>query len=225
MNAWNLDRFEAFLFDMDGVITDSMPTHCEAWRRVFESCGIVVTREEILMREGEKGLITLKTLLERNGSRPSPKDLNSLLDTKETIFRSLPRPEIFSGAEELVMALRGKGKKLALVTGTSLIEARDNVPPDLFRCFDGVVTGDQVHNGKPDPEPYVRALEKLGASRADSLVIENAPYGIQSAKGAGLRCIAVTTSLPAGELKGADKIVNDMNELCTLLFSGGAASE
>ena len=173
------------------------------------------------MREGEKGRVTLETLLKQYGRYPTPEETDSLLNTKETIFRSLPRPTLFRGVEELVNELRRRGKRLALVTGTSLMEAKDNVPPGLFDCFQAVVSGDQVNRGKPDPEPYLLALEKLQGSRENALVIENAPYGIQSAKGAGLRCIAITTSLPAKELQGADKVVNNMDELRTLLLSGG----
>lgn len=218
MGAWHLDHFEAFLFDMDGVLTDSMPNHYEAWRQTFASFGVSVSWEEVLRREGEQGMVTLETVLTGHGHPVEPEELPSILEKKEAIFRSLPRPSLFEGAEELVVALHQKGKRLALVTGTSLAEARDNVPPSLFRCFHAVVSGDQVRQGKPAPEPYLLALEKLNVSRHVSLVIENAPYGIRSAKRAGLRCIALTTSLPASELAEADGIVTDMVELRNLLF-------
>lgn len=215
---WHLNRFQAFLFDMDGVITNSMPYHYEAWRRIFEGFGISVSREEILKREGEQGLVTLETVLSRQGLQLSLEEKRKALEDKEAAFRSLARPTLFPGAEAIVRALRERGKRLALVTGTSRQEAETNLPPSLIGCFDVLVSGDMVSRGKPHPEPYRTALRRLGASAEDGLVIENAPYGIRSAKGAGLRCIAVTTSLPAEYLQEADKTVHDLEELRSLLF-------
>jgi beta-phosphoglucomutase len=215
---WHLDRFQAFLFDMDGVITDSMPYHYEAWRRIFEGFGISVSREEILQREGEQGLVTLETILSREGRKLPLEEKKKALEDKEAVFRSLARPTLFPGAEAIVKALRARRKRLALVTGTSRQEAETNLPPSLISCFDVLISGDMVTQGKPHPEPYRTALQRLDASAEDSLVIENAPYGIQSAKRAGLRCIAVTTSLPAEYLWEADQTVQDLEELRSLLF-------
>ena len=215
---WHVDRFQAFLFDMDGVITDSMPTHYEAWRRIFEGLGIFVSREEILKREGEQGLVTLETILSREGRKLAPEEKKKALEEKEAVFRSLARPTLFPGAEAIVKALWEQGKSLALVTGTSRPEAEANLPPSLIRCFDVLISGDMVTRGKPHPEPYRTALQRLDTSAEDSLVIENAPYGIRSAKGAGLKCIAIATSLPAEYLFEADKTVKDLAELKSLLF-------
>ncbi len=218
MNEWSVDRFKAFLFDMDGVITDSMPNHCQAWKRIFEKFQISVSSNEILRREGERGIVTLKTILSENGVSLSTEELSDLLSEKETIFRSLPAPELFPGVEELLLELFQSRKQLALVTGTSLAEAKSYMPPDLFRCFHTVVSGDLVCFGKPDPEPYLRAVNTLLLLPKDCLVIENAPYGVQSAREAGLSCVALATSLPAEHLQGADRIVADMHGLRTLLF-------
>ncbi len=225
VNRWHLDRFEALLFDMDGVITDSMPYHYEAWRRVFETFGIHVSREEILKREGEQGRVTLEVLLSDRGVSASEEDIRKALDEKETIFRSLAKPSLFPGVGPLLRAIRDRGKQLALVTGTSGGEARANLPMDLLACFDVLVSGDTVKKGKPHPEPYRTALDLLGRPPHEALVIENAPYGIRSAKEAGLLCIALTTSLPAGHLAGADRVVRDLNELRDLLFGSSEPAE
>ena len=83
MTDWGFDRCRASLFDMDGVLTDSMPNHVEAWRQVFGSFGISVSREDILRREGEKGILPLKSLLAGNGIKPPPEDLARALGTRE----------------------------------------------------------------------------------------------------------------------------------------------
>ncbi len=218
MNPLNFQNFEAFLFDMDGVITDSMPNHCVAWCRIFEKVGISVSHHEILQREGERGMVTLESFTTRNGLSLPRQQMSDLLMEKEALFKSLPRPALFPGAEELISDLSRSGKKLALVTGTSMAEARNNLSTDLFECFDTVVSGDLVCWGKPDPEPYLRAVNALRILPREALVIENAPFGIQSAREAGLCCVALTTSLPAADLEGADRIVQDLYELRALLL-------
>lgn len=221
-HAWRLDRFEAVLFDMDGVITDSMPFHCVAWQRLFQGFGIRVSREEILRREGESGEVTLRTVLEANGQALSAEQRAEALSRKEAHFRELvSRPALFQGAGGLIRAIHDRGRRLALVTGTSQAEARSNMPDDLLACFDALISGDQVRRGKPDPEPYRTALTLLKTPPDQALVIENAPYGIRSAKAAGVRCIAVTTSLPASYLSEADRTVGDLAELRALLFPEG----
>jgi beta-phosphoglucomutase len=213
-----MEHYKAVLFDMDGVITDSMPYHFEAWRIIFAELAISVTREEILKREGEKGDVTLLSLLAQHGKSLPKEDLISLLKKKEEIFRWIVSPRLFDGAKECVEELYARGTKLALVTGTSGDEAKANIPAPILSCFHALIPGDLVTKGKPDPEPYRLALQKLSVSAEEALVIENAPYGIRSAKGAGIFCIALTTSLPATFLQEADLILRDLKELREVLL-------
>jgi len=137
---------------------------------------------------------------------------------KEELFRSLAfPPRLFAGAKECVEELCSRGKKLGLVTGTSGYEVRTNVPASLLSCFHIVISGDLVTRGKPDPEPYRLALEGLSAAPEEAIVIENAPFGIRSAKGAGIYCIALATSLPPLFLQEADLVLRDLKELREVL--------
>jgi len=97
------------------------------------------------------------------------------------------------GASGLLVDLKKEGYKMALVTGTARREVGHILPTDLLKLFDYTLTGDEVKAGKPDPEPYTRALEALELSSQEAVVIENAPFGITSAKRAGIYCIAVCT--------------------------------
>lgn len=106
-----------------------------------------------------------------------------------------------------------RGFKLALVTGTSRHEAKKLLPKELWDCFDVTVCGSDVQNGKPHPEPYLKALTKLKVLPKEALVFENAPFGIRSAKAAGLSCIALETSLPASYLTGADAVFSSFKEI------------
>jgi beta-phosphoglucomutase len=104
---------------------------------------------------------------------------------------------------------------LALVTGTSRHEAQKLLPKDLWDCFDVTVCGCDVQNGKPHPEPYIKALTKLDVKPEEAVVFENAPFGIRSAKAAGLYCLALETSLPASYLTGADAIFHSFKAIAS----------
>jgi len=207
------DTFDAVIFDMDGVIVDSMPYHFEAWAKVLDDLGINFTRTELYMREGEKGSVTLDYFTKRDGIHLTDLELAENLRKKEEIFKKISKPRIFSGIEEIIDSLKFKGIPLALVTGTSYHEVKKLLTKDIFDSFHVIVSGDMVKMGKPDPEPYITASGKLKVQPERCLVVENAPYGIESAKRAGMICAAVCTSLEKAYLKKADLIVKSFEEL------------
>jgi len=103
--------------------------------------------------------------------------------------------------------------RLALVTGTSRHELYQILPTSLRDLFSVIVTGSDVKHGKPHPEPYLKSLKGLKIKASAAVVIENAPFGIRSAKQAGLKCIALETSLPKKYLSEADAIFPSIKEL------------
>ncbi len=197
-------KTKAILFDMDGVITDTMPYHFRAWRKAFEHAGFAVSQREVFLREGQSGRRTVREIFCERKIPFSSRVADEILKDKERIFKTIVRKRFVRGSRSFLRRLRAQGMKLALVTGTSRHEAREILPESLYRLFCVTITSDEVRVGKPDPEPYLLALEKLGLRPTDAVVIENAPFGITSAKRAGLRCIALTTSLPKAYLKDAD---------------------
>jgi HAD superfamily hydrolase (TIGR01509 family) len=122
------------------------------------------------------------------------------------------------GSKELLLELHRLNYRLALVTGTRLEVVKKVLQMGLDDVFKIVITGEMVSNGKPNPEPYLKAVNELGINKEDCLVVENAPAGITSAKNAGLTCFAVQTSLPGEYLKGADKIFQSIDELSAFLI-------
>lgn len=198
---------------MDGVITNTMPYHFDAWMLVFDSIGIKVNCFDIYKREGQDGLSTLKEIFKEKGMKFNIKNARLLLRKKEELFKASAKIRFVNGSRPFLRGLKKKDFVLALVTGTSRHEMERILPVALRRLFDLTVTGDEVKKGKPHPEPFLRAVSKLKLSSKEVLVIENAPFGITSAKKAGLFCIALETSLPARYLKGADKIVKNFKEL------------
>jgi len=204
----------AVLFDMDGVVIDSMGEHARAWIQAAGRFGVQVTEEEVFKREGEQGVITARDFLAKlEGARPTKKAIREFLDVKEEIFKSSSRIKPFGGIETVIDNLRSYGFKLGLVTGTSKGELDRVLPKGIADRFDVIVAGDSVTRGKPHPEPYLVACANLGVDPKNAVVIENAPYGIRSAKAAGVYCIAITTYLPSAELEGADVIIESHGEI------------
>ncbi len=198
--------FKAVIFDMDGVITDTMPYHFKAWKEIFKSQGIHVTHEDIYKREGQKGIDSVREIFTEQGEDFDEALARKLLKEKEDLFKQIFKRKFIAGSRSFIKAVKRKDLLLALVTGTSRHEAQRLLPKDLWECFNVTVCGCDVQNGKPHPEPYLKALAHLKLSPAEAIVLENAPFGIRSAKAAGIKCIAIETSLPKSYLKQADKV-------------------
>ena len=129
------------------------------------------------------------------------------------LFKRIVKKRFVPGARPFLRLLENKEIELALVTGTARHEVMRILPKGLFSMFSVVVTGDEVKRGKPHPEPYNKAIKELGIKPKEAIVIENAPFGIYSAKRAGLKCLALETSLPKSYLKDADFIFKGFKEL------------
>jgi beta-phosphoglucomutase len=126
------------------------------------------------------------------------------------------------GIAPLLHDLWGRGYQLGLVTGSAGSVVDESLSPTgLAELFAAIVTGDEVSQGKPNPEPYQIAANRLGVSPFDCLAVENAPLGIRSAKAAGMGCVAIETTLPAARLLAADadRVFPDAADLRTWLLS------
>ncbi|MBN1824597.1 MAG: HAD family phosphatase [Endomicrobiales bacterium] len=208
---------QAVLFDMDGVIVDSMPYHFIAWYETLKTYGARVTAYDIYMREGEKWEKSTSDFLKKAGVRPTKRILKDVYFRREKIFKKYFRLNIFKDVTEIIKCLKSKGYMLALVTGTNKSEVKKILPERIFGQFDAIVTGSDVKTGKPHPAPYLKAAKMLKLKARECVVIENAPYGIRAAKKAGMFTFAVTTSLPKYYLREADVIVEKMVEIITYL--------
>jgi beta-phosphoglucomutase len=203
----------AIIFDMDGVIVDSMPYHYLAWYEALRPYGIRVSCFEVYSREGERWDKSLKDFLKAGGLKPTTALMRRIFAARQKIFKKYFKRFIFRGVEGLLHCLKRRGYCLGLVTGTPHPQVKKILPGSMRCLFDCMVCGDQVKNGKPHPQPYLKAARILKLSIDECLVVENAPYGIESAKRAGMFCVAVTTSLPAAYLSGADRIVDRLEEI------------
>jgi len=206
-------QISTLIFDMDGVITDTMPYHLRAWKAVFASQGIRASREDIYKREGQKGIDSVRELFKEKDKSYTDVIGKRLLCDKEELFKKIFKRKFIAGSRLFIKKFHAQGFKLGLVTGTSRHEAQKLLPKGLWDCFDVTVCGCDVQNGKPHPEPYLKAIAKLKVSPQEALVFENAPFGIRSAKAAGLRCLALETSLPSSYLKNADAVFSSFKQI------------
>ena len=224
MTSKNKLNIKAVIFDMDGVITDTMPYHYQAWKIVFEKIDIHVTHLDIYIREGQTGEKALIEIFEKYEKPYNAEIIASILKNKESTFKRIVKKRFIIGARSFIKNLHKNGFQLGLVTGTAYHELLKILPPHLFNKFDVIVTGTDVKRGKPHPEPYLKALKKLNVKPQDAVVIENAPSGIESAKCAGCLCLALETSLKKQYLLQADYVYQSIKALqhgCQFILKAG----
>ncbi|MCB0263209.1 MAG: HAD family phosphatase [Calditrichaeota bacterium] len=202
---------QAILFDFDGVIVRSMEDHFEGWRRTLAEYDIEVQPEEIYVLEGS-GEEELANQFSRKFNLPYY-EIPNIIERNRYHLDQISNEEIYHNLQDLLDWIDEKGMKTALVTGTK----RERVIAILekFKLMDKfmvIITADDVMFSKPAPEPYLLAAELLDVEASECVVIENAPLGVMSAKNAGMRCIALTTTLSKMHLKQADVIADDLDE-------------
>ena len=186
---------QAVFFDMDGVLYDSMPNHAGSWRTTMHLYGLDLSFEEAYLHEGRKGAETIKIVSRRQGVELSDEEITAIYKKKTEIFKTLPEPKRMSGSDELLLQVKNDGLIPMIVTGSgqkSLLADLNISFPDIFQQ-ERMVTSFDVKLGKPNPEPYLKALEKGNLKPWETIVIENAPLGIEASFKAGLFTIAVNT--------------------------------
>lgn len=189
-------KLKAVLFDMDGVLFDSMPYHAEAWHKVMCEHQMPLSREEAYLHEGRTGASTINIVCQRELNRePSQEEIESIYKEKTIAFNSFPEAKHMPGAKEVLGKVKANGLTPMVVTGSgqsSLLNRLENNFPDTFKQ-DLMVTAFDVKYGKPNPEPYLMALAKGNLKPNEAIVVENAPLGVEAGVAAGIFTIAVNT--------------------------------
>jgi beta-phosphoglucomutase len=204
---------KAILFDLDGVIVDSMHYHFLAWDQMFHKIGGSVTKESVLLTEGMNSFEILPRFLDMfNVDLPEEKRL-PFIEEKRELFRNIAKLQYYPNAFETIEELRKRGYVTALVTACARKNMERSVDLERQKLFDFIISGDDVPRAKPNPDPYLIAQKTLGLSIEECVVIENAPLGVQSAKNAGMICIAVESTLGREYLQKADFVINEIQEL------------
>jgi beta-phosphoglucomutase family hydrolase len=199
------------IFDMDGVLVDSADAHRRAWQALGEEVGVPFTPALFRQTFGQRNASIIPTWLAGH-EQPDAQRTQRLGDRKEALYRTLVRQgavRVYPGVTWLVDGLRAAGVKLAVASSgprenvallIHVIGVRDRI--------DACVSAEDVTEGKPHPEAFLRAAERLTVPPADCAVVEDSVHGIEAARRAGMLAVAVLTSTPREELliAGADLV-------------------
>jgi len=208
---------EAVIFDFDGVVIDSHEAHGRSWFLLAGELGESLTEEEFTATFGQRNETILPLLGWAEATDAAR--IRRLGDRKEELYREILRAEGIEplpGIPALLEALRAAGIPTAIGTSTP----RENVRcvlelTGLGGCFDAIAASEDVTRGKPDPEVFLKAAEKLGVAAAGCVVIEDAGFGLRAARAAGMKALGVTTSHPEAKLREEepDAVVASMAEV------------
>lgn len=205
------------LFDLDGVLIDSLVHHVRAWQEAFAPLGVTVPRRRLCLDEGRPSLDTARDLNREYGLGLDDEGLEAVLERKRHLFRNYAPRGMLPEARVVVMGLKARRVPLGLVTGSARENVEAVLSADDLALFDVVVTAEDYIRGKPSPEPYLTACRRLGLNPGETLAVENAPLGIASAKAAGLLVFALTTTLPAEDLADADRVLPNLTSVLEVL--------
>ncbi len=219
----NPGKFKAALIDMDGTLYDSMRNHTAAWHKMMLELGIDEPRDNFYLYEGMTGRQTINTLFNRYLNREAtPEEVEEYYKRKTEYFKAMPAVAPMPGALKMLQFLSDNGLDRVLVTGSGQLSLIDRLNRDFPAMFapDRMITSRDVERGKPNPEPYLRAMELAGVTPAEAIVVENAPLGVKAGAAAGAFTIALTTGpIPPKALTdaGADIVLPSMESLADFL--------
>jgi beta-phosphoglucomutase family hydrolase len=209
-------KVEAFIFDMDGTMIDSMPWHARSWVEFAQNHGVKLDVSEILARTtGHTGTESMRELFERE---LSDAECQALVHEKEEIYRAMFHDNFTEVAGFTAFARAAKARGLKVAVGTA--GDKHNIEFAMSRLkMDplplAIVGGDEGFSGKPTPAIFLEAARRIGVAPERCVVFEDAPFGIEAARRGGMRAVAVCSTHTAAELAGPHVIaaVRDYNEL------------
>jgi beta-phosphoglucomutase len=205
--------FQAVLFDLDGVIADTLHYHYLAWNHMFEKRGGVVSEHTVLLHEGRNSREILPILMKEAGVNVPDSEQAQFIEEKRAYYRSIVQVRYYPHAFGVIDELKNRGLKVALVTACALKNMQHSLDSAQQTHFDFIITGDEVPRAKPFPDPYLTASLQLKVAPKHCIVVENAPLGIEAARKAGMYCIAIETTLGREYLASADCILGNISEL------------
>ena len=214
----------AVIWDMDGVIADTASYHFKAWQGVFQKRGVKFTERDFKRNFGQRDDTIIRNIL---GEVISQGEIDAIAEEKEENFRKAvgQRIKALPGAINLIKLLTENGFKVALASSAPIKNIQLLTEGlGINNCFQSIISGRDVTEGKPSPQGFLLAAQRLGVKPENCIVIEDAVAGVAAAKRAGMRCLAVTNTHPETSLMEADLVVdtleavsvNDLERLLSL---------
>lgn len=185
------------LFDMDGVLYNSMPNHAKAWQRAMAEFGINFTAEDAYATEGARGVDTVRKYAKvQLGKELTEDEAEEMYQLKARYFHEMPTTDIFDGVKDLMQKIQDGGLRIGIVTGSGQRQLINRLLSD-FKDFINetqVTTAFDVKRGKPNPDPYLIGLQKAGNfAPNEGIVVENAPLGVRAGVAAGCFTVAINS--------------------------------
>ncbi|MGI8831238.1 MAG: HAD family hydrolase [Nitrososphaeraceae archaeon] len=197
---------KAILFDSDGVLVDSMPSHYQAWKIAFKEVSKIDVDERIIyLLEGMRGTDLIKKVFElksyhnNNNNNHNEQIVEQVSQRKNEVFRDIllsSPPRAYEGVKNVIMNLINC--KRAVVSGSARKDVETLLEKSLGKgtLFDVLITADEGAKGKPDPSSFMNALDKIKIPPSETLVVENAPLGVEASTRAGIQCIVILNNTP-----------------------------
>jgi beta-phosphoglucomutase family hydrolase len=204
----------AVIFDLDGTLIDNNSYHIKAWQEFYKKRNRVLSEEEFKRDfNGKTNADVLKYVFDKPLSK---EESEKYTHEKEALYREIYKPYIkpVKGLLNLLQQLQSAGIPMAIATSGIPVNIEymfEHVPVKLF--FTAVINSTHIKKGKPDPEIYMLTAKKLNVSPENCVVFEDAVAGVQSAKAAGMKVVAITTTHIKDELSQADKFISDFDEI------------
>lgn len=211
----------AVLFDMDGVLYNSMPHHAVAWQEAMARFDLAMTAADAYATEGARGIDTIRMFVkQQKGKEISIEEAQKIYDVKTEIFHSMGEAPIFDGVMPLMQKIKACGMRVCIVTGSGQKPLIRRVASDFkaFLAESDIVTAYDVKRGKPHPDPYLMGLERAGDLRPwQGIVVENAPLGVRAGVAAKIFTVAINSGpLPDSDLldEGANLLYATIADFC-----------
>jgi len=216
------EYLQAIIFDFDGVIANSEPLHLRAFQLTLAEAGISLTPSEYYARYlGFDDVGAFAAIARDRGTPTSDRQMTALVARKAAIMQEMMHGDsvLFPGARDFVRDAAGS-VPIAIASGALRHEIEEIITgAGLMNLFSAIVASGDTPESKPSPAPYLLAFHRLSDSAGRPLdsrrcvAIEDSRWGLDSARGAGLRCVGITTSYPAHELTGAELVVPGLHTL------------